>query len=147
MKNRDLLNKIIFYFENSCTRTHKKTDEVLVGKVRDFLSQFKPQKIWEEKGIINKRLKVNAYPDFVMISDGKLIACEVEKTNVTGKFDLFDGITLFDEIWFFTDIPVEKDWLHYKLENKLKVKQRFFGLNKESQITEIEDIVSSYRTH
>jgi hypothetical protein len=45
---------------------------------------------------------------------------------------------LFDELWFFTDIPVEKDWLFYKLENNLKIKQRFFGLNEKGEIAEIK---------
>jgi hypothetical protein len=138
MKDQDFFNKITFYFENAPTRTYKQTDEALVSKVREFLTQLKPQKMWEERGIVNKKTKMSIYTDFVMILDEKLIVCEVEKSNLPAKFALFDGVKMFDEIWFFTDIPIEKNWLHYKFGNKLKMKQKFFGLNKKGEVVEIK---------
>ena len=140
MKRRDFLEKITFFFENACVKTHKKSDEELVSKVREFLLKLKPKKIWEEKGIINRYLQKNVFPDFVILLNGKLIACEVEKTNFRSKFDLYNGVKLFDEIWFFTDVPYEKEWLHYKFENQLKIKQKFFGLNRKNEIVLIKEI-------
>lgn len=134
----DFLSKIVFYFENAPSRPQANIDINFLNKVKSFLLQLKPTRFWEKKGIFNKKLKTNIYIDFIMILEGKLIACEVEKSNLALKFNLFNGIKLFDEIWFFTDIPVEKTWLFYKLENNLKIKQRFFGINERGEITEIK---------
>lgn len=138
MVDQEFFNKISFFFENAPSRMHKQTEEALVSKIRDYLVQLKPQKMWEEKGIINKKTKASIYTDFVLVLDGKLIVCEVERSNLASKFGLFDGVKMFDEIWFFTDIPVEKKHLHYKLENKLRIKQKFFGLNKKGEVVEIK---------
>lgn len=138
MTDQDFLSKIAFYFENAPSRMHKQTEEALVSKVREYLAQLKPQKMWEEKGIINKKTKTSVYTDFVLVLDGRLIVCEVERSNLASKFSLFDGVKMFDEIWFFTDIPAEKKHLHYKFVNKLRVKQRFFGLNKKGEVVEIK---------
>ena len=138
MTNREFFSKISFYFENAPSRIHKQTDEALLGKVKEYLIQLKPRKMWEEKGIINKKTKANVYIDFAMVLEGRLIVCEVERSNLASKFSLFDGMKIFDEIWFFTDIPAEKNWLHYKFENNLKIKQKFFGLNKKGEVIEIK---------
>jgi hypothetical protein len=138
MGKKNFLDKIIFYFENAPFRPQTNVDIVLVKKVKSFLLNLNPEKIWENKGLINKKLRINVYIDFIMILNNKLIACEVEKSNLSAKFNSLNGIKLFDELWFFTDIPVEKDWLFYKLKNSLKVKQRFFGLNEKGEITEIK---------
>jgi hypothetical protein len=140
MKNQEFFNKISFYFENAPTRTYKQTDEIFIRKIRSYLDQLKPQKIWIEKGITNKYLKVNVFPDFVITLGSKLIACEVEKSNIVAKFDLYRHIKFFDEIWFFTNIPIEKDWLHYKLQNNLKKCQKFFGLNEKGEVVLIKEI-------
>ncbi len=140
MKKGKFLDMIIFFFENACTKTTKRGEEELINKVRNFLLSLDPEKIWEEKGLINKRLKKNVFPDFVILLNGKLIACEVERTSLKSKFDLYNGIKLFDEIWFFTDIPYEKKWLHYKFENQLKIKQKFFGIDRKNKIVLIKEI-------
>lgn len=140
MRKTEFIDKITFYFENACVRTHKSPDATLVNKVRNILQQLKPQKMWEEKGIENRNLQANVYPDFVMILNGKLIACEVIRFAFVAKFDLYNGIKIFDEIWFFTDIPAEKNWLHYKLQNNLKSRQKFFGLNEKGEITLIKEL-------
>ncbi|MEM5855723.1 MAG: hypothetical protein QW472_05420 [Candidatus Aenigmatarchaeota archaeon] len=134
---KDLLDKIIFYFENAPYHAPANIDNVFLNKVKSFLLKLKPTRFWEKKGIINRKLKTNVYIDFIMLLENKLIACEVEKSNFNFKFNLFNGIKLFDEIWFFTNIPVEKTWLFYKLENNLKIKQRFFGVNEKGEIAEI----------
>jgi hypothetical protein len=139
MLNVDLLNKIIFYFENAPCHTQKNMDSALVNKVKYFILQLKPDRLWEKKGIINKNLKTNIYFDFIIILNKKLIACKIEKSNIHAKFDLLNGIKLFDEIWFFTNIPVEKLHLHYKLENNLKIAQKFFGLNEKGEIALIKE--------
>jgi len=138
MGKQEFFNKLIFYFENTTQKTHKQTDENLVNKVRNFLNEQKPRKIWEEKGVMNKKLQTNIYLDFTMILNEKLIACKVERSNLSAKFDLLEGLKFFDEIWFFTDIPLEKKHLHYKFENELKIPQRFFGLNRKGEIAEIK---------
>lgn len=140
MKTKQFLDKIAFYFENAPIKTYKKSDEFFIDKVRCFLQGFNPRKIWEEKGIINKKLKISVYPDFIILLDDKIIACEVERQYLPNKFILYDGMKLFDEIWFFTNIPIEKDWLHYKLQNNLKISQKFFGLNDKSEIVLIKEI-------
>ena len=138
MDKKDFLDKVIFYFENAPFRPQTNVDFILLNKVKSFLLKLNPERFWENKGLINKKLKTNVYIDFVMILNNKLIACEVEKSNISAKFNSLNGIKLFDELWFFTDIPVEKDWLFYKLENNLKIKQRFFGLNEKGEIAEIK---------
>jgi hypothetical protein len=143
MKTKQFLSKIIFYFENAPIKTYKGSDESFMSKVRAFLKEFKPQKIWKEKGILNKKLKINIYPDFILLLENKIIACEVEKQRLTDKFMSYNGMKLFDEIWFFTNIPVEKSHLHYKLENNLKIPQKFFGLNEKGEIVLIKEFTNS----
>ena len=135
---KEFFNKLIFYFENAPSITHNKTDETLLNKVKDFLNRQKPERMWKNRGILNKRLKKNVYIDFIIILGGKVIACKVGKSNFAAKFDLFNGVKMFDALWFFTDIRIEKKHLHYKLENKLKIPQKFFGLNKKGEIAEIK---------
>jgi hypothetical protein len=140
MRSQNFLNKIIFYFENAPQRSATNIDESFINKARVFLQELKPQRLWEEKGLMNRKINKSVYPDFVMVLDDKIIACEVVKINPRHKYDLYNGIKIFDEIWFFTDIPIEKEWLHYKLENNMKIRQKFYGLNGEGKITLIMEI-------
>jgi len=139
----EFLDKIIFYFENAPSGRRGKLDEPFINKIREFLNKLGPKKIWEKKGILNKDQNTNIFPDFVMILNNKIIACEAEKKAVTAKFDLYKNIKIFDELWFFTEIPLEKKHLHYKFENDIKKPQKFFGLNEVGKIVEIKPTKSA----
>jgi len=129
--------KIIFYFENSCKKTLPSHD-YFVKKVRKFLNKKKPQKMWEERGVFNKKTGKNIFPDFAILLKNKLIACEAEKLNLKRRYEAYNGFNFFDEIWFFTNIEVDQLYFYYKFENNLTVKQRFFGVNEKGEIVEIK---------
>lgn len=132
-------SKIIFYFENAPI-TWKEFDKNFTKKVMEYLEKLKPKKMWERRGIFNKRIKSNVFPSFIIIYNNKLIACQIVTQNIEEKYELYNGIKLFDEVWFFTTIPIEKTHLHYKVENNLPIKQKIFGLDQKNEITLIKEI-------
>jgi len=138
---KDILDKIIFYFENAPSNRRRNVDEPFINKIREFLRKLEPQRMWEERGIINKYQGANVYPDFIIIlNNNKIIACEAEKQSLLAKFDQYMGIKIFDEIWFFTETPLEKKHLHYKFENDIKKPQNFFGLNERGEVAFIKSV-------
>jgi len=138
MKNDDKISKIIFYFENASKRTIPSHDS-MIKKVRKFLWDLKPDKMWEEKGVLNREIGKSVYPDFVILLKNKVIACEVERiATIKAKIELYSGLKFFDEIWFFTNIGIKQTHFYYKLENNLRVKQKFFGLNDKGEFQEIK---------
>ena len=138
VNKKNPLEKTIFYLDNACKSPQRSRDDVFVSKVERYLQKLKPKKVWKERGLLNQKLNVNVFPDFVLLLRGKLIACEIERFNLPGKFRKYEGIDFFDELWFFTDIPSEKKYLHYKCKNDLTIKQKFFGINDKGKITSIE---------
>ena len=130
-------SKKIFYFSIACKNMHWRDSE-LINKVREYIKKQKPKKIWEGRGLFNSKLRVNVFPDYVILLNNKLIACEVEKSNLAAKFAQYVGIKIFDELWFFTEITLEKRHLHYKFINNFKKKQKFFGLNNRGKIVQIK---------
>ena len=139
-KKKISIDQIIFYFDNACRRVHGKDDETFVEKVRNYLDELKPKKIWEKRGILNEKLGVNVYPDFVMILNKKLIACEAERFYPSEKIPFYRDLQLFDGLWFFTQIPLEKTHLHYKFTSDLKLKQKFFGINGKGEIVCVKEL-------
>jgi len=138
MKNNIEFHKIVYYFDNACRSAARSPDEIFLEKVRIFLKNRSPTKMWEEVGIFYVKLKTNVYPDFVIISENKVIACEVELQSLQKKFENYVGLKIFDEIWFFTDIHSEKRHLHYKFEVDLPFPAKFFGLNDVGQVVNIK---------
>jgi hypothetical protein len=138
VKKKKSLEKSIFYLDNACKSQQRSRDDVFVGKVEKYLKKLKPKKVWKERGLLNKKLNVNVFPDFILLLKGKLIACEIERFNLPGKFRKYEGVDFFDELWFFTDIPSEKKYLHYKCKNDLTIKQKFFGIDEEGEIASIK---------
>ena len=130
---------LIFFFENACKRGNSNIDEFFINKVKTFLQQLSPSKIWEETGVRNKNLHANVFPDFVIYLNNKFIACEIELSGLAKKYQLYEGLDIFDEIWFFTEIQIEKKHLHYKFENNLKIPQKFFGRNDKGEIVKISE--------
>jgi len=134
--NKDLL-KAIYYFNNACRNSTRTPDEGFLNKVREFLLNLKPNKMWEEVGVFNHHTKANLFPDFVIFLNDRIIACEAELQPVQKKLGKYDGASVFDEIWFFTDIHIEKKHLHYQFDNSLKIATKFFGINDVGQIVNI----------
>jgi hypothetical protein len=136
MENKEKIRKILFYFDNACRKNS--SDNHFIKKTRKFIVDLKPQKIWEKRGVFNRKIGKNVFPDFIILLKNRLIACEVEKMNLKSKYEAYSGLNFFDEIWFFTDIRVNQLHFYYKFENKLEVKKRFFGINDEDKIKEIK---------
>lgn len=132
------INIIKFYFDNACKNPQQTRDEMFSGKVETYIKKQRPKFIWYDRGMYNPTIEENVFPDMVALINGKLIACELVSGNLAQRIAKYDGISLFDEIWFFTQIPLEKKHLHYKCKGRDNM--RFFGIDNRGRIGEIESI-------
>ncbi len=130
--------RLVFFFDNTtCNGRTRHPDKIFFNKIRMFLNGLEPFKVWEERGIYNKKILRNLYPDFVIILDNKIIACEYELHNISEKIFIYDGIDIFDEIWFFTNIGHRQEHLFYKFKNSLNIPTKFFGIDEKGGIIQI----------